>query len=150
MCRSVTDIANACLQCVVDTILYTRVEWFSIFFEFWKPTHFCRSGIYSGTQFQKIGDFGRAHAWRSQDKVFIFKKSVTLKFNTFFWKLVDTFLIHQRTIYKKKINFYFPQMDKPVFDLYKVKFFFFFFTSFSALKENQRIRSPLSQASKMF
>ena len=87
VCRSVTDIANACLQCVVDTILYTRVEWFSIFFEFWKPTHFCRSGIYSGTQFQKIGNFGRARAWRTHDKVLIFKKSVTLKINTFFENL---------------------------------------------------------------
>ena len=84
------------------------------------------------------------------------KITETLKINIYFWKLVDTSLLHQRTISKKKlkkktlfnIHFYFPKMGRTVFDLCKVKIIFFF-TSFLALKKNQIICTfPLSQASK--
>ena len=37
-----------------------RVEWFSNFFDFWKPTHFWWSGIFLGTQLKKICNFGCA------------------------------------------------------------------------------------------
>ena len=33
--------------------VHSRVEWFSTFLDFWKRTHFCWSGLFSGTQFQK-------------------------------------------------------------------------------------------------
>ena len=35
-------------------VLYNRVEGFSTYFDFWKATHFCRSGIFLGVKFQKI------------------------------------------------------------------------------------------------
>ena len=56
--------------CFIQTLrLPSRVEWFSPFFDFWKPTHFCWSVIFLGTQFQKIDNIG------TRGKVFIFKKS---------------------------------------------------------------------------
>ena len=53
-----------------------RVEWFRPFCNFRKETHFCRSGILLGVQFQKIGNFCRARARRTRGKVFIFRKSL--------------------------------------------------------------------------
>ena len=49
------------------------------------------------------------------------------KINIFCWKLEDTFIINERTIYRKfviflfHIHFYFLKMGKTVFELYKVK-----------------------------
>ena len=39
---------------------YCTLGWsdWAFFFDCWKPTHFCWSGIFLGTQFQKIGNFG--------------------------------------------------------------------------------------------
>ena len=51
-------------------VLGDRVEWFSTFGDFQKLTHWCRSGLCLGVQFQKIGNFDKG------GKVFIFKKSL--------------------------------------------------------------------------
>ena len=49
---------------------------FCIYFcDFWKVKSFCRSGIFIGARFQKIGEFCRACAYRARGKIFIFKKS---------------------------------------------------------------------------
>ena len=45
----------------------------ALFSNFWKATRFCSSGIFLGSQFQKIGNFRRAR--RKHGKVFVFKKS---------------------------------------------------------------------------
>ena len=91
-------------------IVYIRVEWFSTFYDFWKPIHFCSSGIFLGTQFPKIGNFAHALAARVSYTVyerqsFHFQKITgTLKINIFMWNFAKTFLIHQRTIAKNKIR----------------------------------------------
>ena len=129
------------------------MEWFSTFFDFWKPAHFCWSDIFLGTQFQKISNFGGARA-----KFLFSKNHRDLKNKIFFWKFAETFLIHQRTISKNKIGrkvclifFYFPIMGKTVFDLYKVKINFFeflFIFSFNKIKEYVptccRLKIPLN------
>ena len=79
-----------------------------------------------------------------------------LKINIFLWKLLDTFLIRQRTIYKKKIwifflfniQFYFPKMGKTVFDLYKFKIIFFEFHFIFSFNKNLRICSPCRRLQK--
>ena len=131
--------------------MYSRVEWFSTFIDFLKPTHFCWSVIFLGTQFQKIDNIG------TRGKVFIFKKSQgTLKINIFIWKLAETFLNPYTSKNNTKIkfeiflfNFFFsPKLGKTIFDLYKVKINIFLnFTSFVALKD-QRIPSPCRRLQK--
>ena len=83
-------LCNACCYCTyvycVMCILHSRVEWFSTFFQFLKTFTFLliRSAILAARQsfhFQKI--------------------TGTLK-SIFFWNLIDTILIHQRTICQKK------------------------------------------------
>ena len=97
---------RAVLLCVGTRTKGSFVGWsdLALFFDFWKTTHFCWSGIFLGTQFQNIANLGRARAAK-----FAFSKNQRdLKNQYFFYKLVDTFLIHQRTICKKKIwNFFF-------------------------------------------
>ena len=91
---------------------YNRVEWFSTFFDCWKPTHFCWLGIFLYT-IQKNQQF-RPRAWATHARQSFNFQNIT----KYLWKLVNTFLIHQRTIYKKKIckknlfiiHFYFQKM----------------------------------------
>ena len=118
-----------------ELLSLSRVEWFSTSF-FWKRTHFCWSGIFSGTQFQKIGNFGCARAAQ-----FSFSK-ITGTIHFFIWTFAQTFCIHQRTIYKNKIwkiflfytyYFLFSENGKTVFDHVQGqnKFFFEFVSIFS-------------------
>ena len=57
-------------RCALHTV-HSRVEWFSIFSDFRKATHFCWLGIFLSVQIQKIGNFGHANARAAQ---FSFKK----------------------------------------------------------------------------
>ena len=100
--------------------MWSRVERFSTFFDFWKPTDICWSGIFLGTQFQNIGNFGCArvsHAWQS----FHFQNITgTLKITIFLQTcrhLLNTSKNNlQKENLKKKnlfnIHFYFPKWAK--------------------------------------
>ena len=48
-----------------------RVEWLSTFFDFWIPSHFCRSGIgiFLEVHFQHTGNFGRARQSFNLEKI---------------------------------------------------------------------------------
>ena len=59
----------------------------ALFLDFRKPTHFCWSSIFLGTQFQKIGNFGRSRTRSTRSKVFIFKKSQGPQLFIFFLKI---------------------------------------------------------------
>ena len=105
-----------------------RVERFITFLDFWKPTHFCRSGMFSWAQFQNIGNFGRVHAAK-----FSFFITGTLKINIFL-KMLRNLSYKSKNIRQKlnsklnffHINLYFTKMGKTVFNLYREKFFFNF------------------------
>ena len=56
-----------------------RMEWFGTFFEFWKATHFCRSGIFWGVQCLNFRKFSHASKCRMNGKAFIFKNHRDLK-----------------------------------------------------------------------
>ena len=55
-------------------------------------------------EFQKIGEVCRVHARRTGVKVFVFLNHRDLKNLYFFWKFKETFLLHQRTNVKKKMQ----------------------------------------------
>ena len=55
--------------------LYSRVERFSLFSNFWKRAHCYRLAIILWVQIQKIGEFCSVCAGRTCGKNFIFKKS---------------------------------------------------------------------------
>ena len=108
------------------------------------PPHFCRLGIFLGTQFQKIGKF---HLQKITGSLQIFN---------FYFLFAETFLIlyikEQSTKRKFEKNicliflFYFRKMGKTVYDLYKVKINIILNVSqFLALKKSKNM-FPLSQA----
>ena len=109
-----------------DRCLVHRVERFITFLDFWKPTHFCRSGMFSWAQFQNIGNFGRVHAAK-----FSFFITGTLKIKIFL-KMLRNLSYKSKNIRQKlnsklnffHINLYFTKMGKTVFNLYKEKMFF--------------------------
>ena len=123
-----------------ELLSLSRVEWFSTSFFFWKRTHFCWSGIFSGTQFQKIGNFSRAR--RKRGKLSNLKNHWDLK------KYFILKFLHRPLLYIKEqstkikfvkyffiflLIFIFPKWAKLFFDLYKVKiniFEFLFIFSF--------------------
>ena len=109
----------------------------ALFLDFRKPTHFCWSSIFLGTQFQKYRQFWPSARTTHPRPSFHFQKiTATLKI-IIFWKFGNTFLINQRTIDKNKIwkiCFYFPKMGKTVLDLYvqgQNKYFFLYLFIYS-------------------
>ena len=98
-----------------------RVEWFSNFFDFWKPTHFCWSGIFLGTQLKKICNFGCAAKFLFSEnhrdlKIFLLLKICSnfpifcmfQKWATLFKVKITIFLNFSSFLALKKIKEYVP------------------------------------------
>ena len=82
------------------------------FCEFRKPTQSCR---FLSSSIPKNFKFGGARARRTLVKVFMFKNCNTLTIITFF-KFAKSFLLHQRTLAKKKIQ-------NPIFNVFIIDLF---------------------------
>ena len=132
----------------------------ALFLDFRKPTHFCWSSIFLGTQFPKIGSFSLASTLHARESLHFLKNQSDLKNWYFFWKFTKTFLMHQRTIDIKKIwnflysmIFYFTKMVKTQNCFWSIqgqnKYFFEYLFIFSPIK-NQRIPSPHLRLQKGF
>ena len=91
------------LPMVSATLLQVRVEWFSTIFRISKTTQGCRSCIYLGAQFQKIGNFDHTCARLTRSKVPFPKNHKDLINVYIFFKFAKTFHILQRTIAKNII-----------------------------------------------
>ena len=119
-----------------DKIIYCT------FCEFRKPTQSCR---FLSSSIPKNFKFGGARARRTLVKVFMFKNCNTLTIITFF-KFAKSFLLHQRTLAKKKIQnpifnvFISPQSGKTLVLTFTVQrwnqFFSFFRFSLKKLKRH--------------
>ena len=87
-----------------SSLLYSRVEWFSTLFWFSKTytilliRHIFWNSIPKNWQF-----WPSACTWHAQQSFHFQKITGTSKFKIYLWKLVETFLVHQRTINKNKV-----------------------------------------------
>ena len=92
----------------------------------------------------------RTKIWRRKELTITVDSKVIP--SMFFWKPLDTFLIHQRTIYKKKIwrkefvqySFLFSKNEQYCFWSVQGQNNFYLFHIIFNFKKNQRIHSPLS------
>ena len=81
------DVRDRQRNSTVFASIHSRVEWFSTFFDFWKPALFCWSGIFLRTQFKKIGNFGCTLTYHARQSFLFQKIPGTLKINNFFENL---------------------------------------------------------------
>ena len=109
----------SCLNYDWSFYMSIRVDWFNIF-DFWKPTHFCWSGIFLETQFQKSAISATRTRFARAEK-FSFSKNHQNLIIFCCWKFAETFLIctSKNKLQKNckifaKYFFFFPKMGKTV------------------------------------
>ena len=137
-CQTSTKMCQIARLSLKILYMYSRVEWFSTFLDFRKRIHtfLLIKYIFRNSIPKKLQIRPRASASHGRQSFHFQKITGPLKIKIYFWKFVDTFLIHQKTIDKNKIRsktnfiiiFYFPKRVKLflICTIKKKKFFWIF------------------------